>query len=620
MARAALAGIVPAPAHAEPHAEIDGLRNHMPLSQAQIQSVRALIESGRLPEAKAALQRALLRGPDLYGDTMMSYVLNELGEHTQALFYSERSIAASPADPGLRRNAARALIGLRRYEEAQAQYERAIAAAPDEAASHAGLASALQMQGRIADSLDALRAARARFPGERGVAFALASGLNRVGLSREAVAVTREIARANPADTDAWFAFASHANYAGGLSPAEVFGAHVGFGEALRRSVAPPQGWKPSPAPTARDKRPLRIGLLSPDLRAHAVTVFLEPILEGLDREAFEVVCFSASGVEDEVSQRLRGHAHAWRRVFGMQDASLAQAIRRESIDVLIELAGLTPGQRLGALTLRPAPVQATYLGYPNTTGVREIDFRLVDSVASPPGAAVLAVEALAPLDPCFLCYRPSPGAPEPAPAPSLGGAPFTFGSFNNISKLDEDVVALWSRILLETPGSRLALMHLATLDPRAPQWLPARFGAHGVDPARILVSRPFAGVVEVCRAYSVMDVALDPFPFNGATTTCDALYMGVPVVALEGDRFSSRQCASVLRAAGRGAWVAPTTDAYAALAVSLARDPALLARERDGLRAAFLRSPVCDAPAFCRRFEAAIRAMWSSACDRGAR
>lgn len=587
----------------------------MPLSQAQIQSVRAMIETGKFPEAKAALQRALARGPDLYGDTMMSYVLNELAEHTQALFFAERSIAAAPNDPGIRRNAARALVGLRRYADAQAQYERSIAAAPDDAPSHAGLASALQLQGRLADSLDALRAARERFPAERGVAFALASALNRMGRSREAVAVTRPIAEANPADTEAWFAFASHANYAGGLTPAEVFGAHAGFGEALRRSVVPPPGWKASAKPTNPDKRPLRVGVLSPDLRAHAVSVFLEPVLAGLNPSEIETVCFSATSVEDAVTARLKGHAGAWRRVHAMADAPLAQAVARESIDVLIELAGLTPGQRLGALTLRPAPVQATYLGYPNTTGVREIDFRLVDSVASPPGAAALAVETLAPLDPCFLCYGPPRDAPEPGPAPSLGGAPFTFGSFNNISKLDEDVVALWSRILCETPGSRLALMHLATLDPRAPQWLPARFEAHGVDPARILVMPPHMDVAGVWRAYSVMDVALDPFPFNGATTTCDALYMGVPVVALEGDRFSSRQCASVLRAAGCDPWVVRSPDEYAALAASLARDPALLRAARAGLRERFVASPVCDAPAFCRRFEGAVRAMWRAAC-----
>ncbi|MFN8011223.1 MAG: tetratricopeptide repeat protein [Holophagaceae bacterium] len=388
--------------------------------------------------------------------------------------------------------------------------------------------------------------------------------------------------------------------------------------EAWARVAAAAPGPRPRPRPRDPDPdRRLRVGFLSPDFRRHSCAFFLEPLFRHLDRARVEVLAYADVQARDDRTAAFEGWSDRFALVAGEDDDALEARIRAEAPDVLVDLAGHTGNNRLALFARRLAPVQATWLGCPGTTGLTAMDARLTDAIADPPGSSEAHhTEPLARLDPVFLCYQPPADAPEPAPAPSAGGAPFTFGSFNTLAKAGDRTVALWSTILRAAPGSRLLLKDKALPDPAHRAWVQSRFAAHGVDPARVLGVGWRAGDAEHLATYRHVDVALDPFPYNGTTTTCEALWMGVPVVTLEGRRHSGRVGASLLRAAGLGGLVAGGEEDYAALAVDLARDPARLAGLRVGLRERVAASPLCDGPGFARRFEAALRQLWRRAIE----
>lgn len=587
----------------------------MPLSQAQASAVHAHLLRGENAAAQAALQRAMLRGSDPNADTLMACALSGLMEFDRAMFFADRAAAAVPGalDPVLQR--ARALVGLGRLDQAYAEYERAHALAPDDPQPWAGMSFVLIERKRFVRAEAVCREALRRHPRDAALLGNLTTCLHEMGLTRQALDVCRDALRDHPRNLRLVAGLAQLSNYVGGLTPAEVFEAHRAHARLLAASGPAPL---PAAARDPRDaSRRIRLAVLSPDLRRHAVTFFFEPVLRELDKSAFEVSCYSAAPREDEHTDALRPHAARWRRVHTMTDPEIAALIRRDGADILLDLSGLTPGHRLGAVRLRPAPVQVTYLGSVSTTGLDEVDYRIVDSVTGPPGSEGHTTEALLRVDPCFLCYRPYPGGPAVAPPPCAAGPdmPITFGSFNNLAKLDDGCVALWSRLLHATPGSRLALMHTSTADPEIAGVVRPRFEAHGVSADRVLVLSPPPTLPDIFTRYAEIDIALDTFPFGGGTTTCDALYYGAPVVAMEGDRHAARHAASILRAAGMADLVARTPEEYLAIARTLASDRTTLARRRSSQRERFLDSPVCDAPAFARRFESALRGAWARWC-----
>ncbi|MFI4976963.1 MAG: glycosyltransferase, partial [Caulobacterales bacterium] len=275
---------------------------------------------------------------------------------------------------------------------------------------------------------------------------------------------------------------------------------------------------------------------------------------------------------------------------------------------------------RLTMFALKPAPVQATWLGYPNTTGLAAMDYRLVDAVTDPPGEAdAFATETLVRLEDGFLCYGPPPDAPEPAPPPSRASGVVTFGSFNNPSKLGDATLDAWAKLLERLPAARLLLKGGAFSDEGARQWFHARFEQRGVAPERVQLKGYAAHTADHLALYADIDIGLDPFPYNGTTTTCEALWMGVPVVALLGDRHAARVSASLLTRVGLEELIATDAPAYVDIAARLAGDPARLAEIRRTLRPRMAASPLTDAPAFARKLERAYRQMWTRWCDRTA-
>jgi predicted O-linked N-acetylglucosamine transferase (SPINDLY family) len=354
----------------------------------------------------------------------------------------------------------------------------------------------------------------------------------------------------------------------------------------------------------------LRVGFLSPDFRRHPVGDFTDQLFEHYDRSQIEVICYHDSVVDDDVSERLAAHVSRWVKTSGLSDDELVARIAGDELDVLIDLAGHT-GLRLRLLARRLAPVQATWLGYPATTGLSAIDYRVTDARADPPGHEALNSERLARLPHSYFCYRPRDITPLSAPLPALArSGEVTFGSFNIVPKISATTLELWAKVLRAVPRSRLFLKATGFAYTSVRDRLRAELGARGIDAGRI----EFRGWVTAghLEAYNEVDIALDTSPFNGATTTCEALWMGVPVVTVAGDRSPGRMGVSILTAAGCPDWIAADGDGFVAIAQRLAGDLGTLQTIRGSLRAKLSKSPLMDGKAFARDFEQVLRTIVS--------
>ncbi len=366
--------------------------------------------------------------------------------------------------------------------------------------------------------------------------------------------------------------------------------------------------------------RRLRIGYVSPDLRDHACAYFLEPLLAHHDAREVEVFAYAElRKPPDAVTSRLRALVDHWCETRALSDSELALRMRADGIDIAVDLAGHTKLNRLPAFAHRPAPVIVSWLGYPGTTGMGAIGWRITDAIADPPGLPDAQYsESLVRLARPFLCYRPPQGAPEVAKPPQGRAGRVAFGCFNNPAKISGPVAQAWTRLLDAVPGSILVLKAFWNEARHAGPRARALFEAAGLAPER-LAMRPWSGAVAShLAAYGEIDVALDPFPYNGATTTCEALWMGVPVVTLAGQRHSGRVGASLLAGAGLDELIARDVDDYVAIAAGLATDPPRLASLRAGLRPLVAASSLCDEPGFARAVEGAYRDLWRKWCETG--
>ncbi len=388
-----------------------------------------------------------------------------------------------------------------------------------------------------------------------------------------------------------------------------VFAEHVAFGRTLPKFRPPGSVTVPDPA------RRLRIAFLSPDLREHSVAYFLEPMLQHLDRGAFEIFLYHDHAIVDAVSARLRSLAAGWRHFAGQADGVVEKAIREDAPDVLIDLAGHTGLNRLPLFARRLAPVQVTYLGYPNTTGLREMDYRFVDACTDPaPEAETLHTEKLVRFSPTAWSYLAPAHAPEPAPPPSLVARHVTFGSFNNLTKATDGTMRRWARVLDAVPGSRLLIKSGGLDEPAVRDPLLRRLAAAGLG-GRVELLPHARDTASHLDLYGRVDVALDTFPYHGTTTTCEALWMGVPVVTLAGDRHVSRVGVSLLAALGHREWIAAQEDDYVRIAAALAQDTERRTALRRSLRDEMRLSLLCDHAGQARRFGMALRECWQQWC-----
>lgn len=388
-------------------------------------------------------------------------------------------------------------------------------------------------------------------------------------------------------------------------SPEELLAEHRACGALMEQGLPPPASF----GGIGDAGRPLRVGYVSGDFAGHAVSLFIEPVLERHDRGSFEVTCYDNRAQGDAVTERLRSYPVRWRRIAALDDAALASLIREDAIDVLVDLAGHTALNRLGAFARRCAPVQVTYLGYPATTGLSAMDYRLTDALADPPGDSdAHYTERLVRLPGCLWCYRPE----LPSVAERWRAQPgITFGSLNNGRKLSARIVQLWADVLVATPGSRLVIASLA--DGMLRRRVLGQFAAAGVDPERIQ-SVPWLSPVKFADLHASIDIALDSFPFGGGTTTIEALWHGVPVVTLPGATFASRAGKSILGHVGVPELVARNETDFVSIAVGLAADRARVARLHAELPARLGASSIMDEAGFVRGLEQAYREMSAGA------
>ena len=393
--------------------------------------------------------------------------------------------------------------------------------------------------------------------------------------------------------------------------PATVFERHARFGRMMASRVPPLYAGRHRNAPDPG--RRLRVGYVSRNFLRHSVAFFAEPVIAGHDRTRFEVYGYHTHSVVDETTQRIASRVDAWRHVGVEDDETLARRIFDDGIDILVDLGGHTKRNRLGVFARRPAPVQITWLGYPDTTGVAGIDYRITDEIADPaPEADARHTERLLRLPAPFLCYAP----PADSPAVALRGpGPVVFGSFNMLAKVNDATVGLWSRVLCEVPDSRMVLKSAALAHRETAARVLSAFEARGIARERIVLKGWADERSDHLAAYGEIDIALDTHPYNGTTTTCEALWMGVPVVTLEGVAHMSRVGSTLLRAVGLSELVAPDAGAYVAAAVALGREDARRTALRAGLRARLEASSLLDAQRFTRGYESALRHVWEEWC-----
>lgn len=389
---------------------------------------------------------------------------------------------------------------------------------------------------------------------------------------------------------------------------------HREFGARLEDAVAP----RFAPFRNSREpERRLRIGYVSCDFNQHPVAWFMLPVIEGRDRARFEVYCYSTGSKVDEVTREIEQRADGWRHAAGWPDAELADTINRDGIDVLVDLTGHAGVMRLGVFAQQPAPVQATWLGYLNTTGLSRIQYRLCDAYTDPPGLTErLHTETLIRLPHSQWCYRPVVSASHAAEPPCARNGCITFGSFNHAPKLSPTVRRLWCEILARLPDSRMVVVGMPEGQSR--DRLLEDFRRAGIAASRLTIA-PRVPLDEYFRWFDEVDIALDSMPYSGGTTTCDTLWMGVPVVTFAGPRSVSRSAASILTTAGLGDWIGATPEDYVRLAVEFARDGARLAGLRGSLRQRLRESPLMDEAGFVPDLEDAYRRMWRGWCANAA-
>ena len=475
--------------------------------------------------------------------------------------------------------------------------------------SNLGL-SLLEKPGHIAEGMECLEKALQLDPFLVAASSARALGLQRLYKTEESLDLHNSILWMEPQNTRVLSARNMLLNYLRLQDRQSVFEAHKEFGVLFTEEER-----EVFFNPKEPDKK-LRVGFISPDLRHHSVAFFLKPLLQNLDPLRVETLLYHCHHIEDSTSSTLQKLAKKWTNLNGVEDDAAADLIRKDALDILIDLAGHSAMNRLPLLARGLAPVQISYLGYPNTTGVPAITHRLVDEITDPSGEAdAFATEKLIRFSPCAWSYE----APADAPSPAMphDASSVIFGSFNNFLKVTDQTLSVWAKILARVPNSRLFIKSMFLEDPDVRKNVFERISHAGIHENQIEISGFLAATEAHLVAYNQVDVALDTFPYNGTTTTCEALWMGVPVVSLIGDRHAARVGLSLLSAIGHAEWATENEEAYIEKAVALAQDRPLRFHLRDSLRSEVTASILCDSTAQAHHFENALRQIWLDWCTR---
>lgn len=579
-----------------------------------------LVRRQRFEEGARLLGRALKQGPGrAQWWNLYAYALRQTGHAEPARRAWHRAIAIDPQSWEAHNNLGVLCRMMRRLDEAIAHLKRAHELAPNDPVTEANLSHALLNLGQLSQADDHARSILRRFPEHPDGWLMHGFALAQQARADDAVeAFIRAHALSSP-PSNAMLSNALFASmYSDQRSAADIVTLHRELAARIRPPAMQTTTGECTVTATlpahSRDRdaqRRLRVGFVSADLRRHPVATFFEPVLEQLDRDRIETLCYFTGEEGDAVTARLRQQAQHWRDCAGHSDAQLLDRIRADAPDILIDLAGHTACNRLAVFRARPAPVQATWIGYPGTTGLPEMDWLIADDMLCPPGSDALYSERVYRLPGTAWRYRAPADAPDVAPAPMLRNGFITFGSYNNLPKLSDRTLRLWACALQAVPGARLRLKALAFADQTTREATRERFAAFGLSPDHLQIEPP-SPPDQFLGSYADIDIALDPLPYNGGTTSCEALWMGVPVVTLAGASFCARMTASFASSIGLGELIAGNEQDYVAIARRLANHGDRLATLRGGLRESMRHSPLCDTAGGARALERACRHFWT--------
>ena len=568
---------------------------------------------GKFTDAIDSFQQALASNPydaKVYYNLGMAFKIQ--GKIGEAIDCYQRALNFKPDYADANNGLGNALLAQDKFDEAIACYQRALVLNPNYIEAHNNLGVAFENQGQLTEAVVSFQQALVLNPNDAKAHNNLATVKKNQGMISEAIEHYQKALEIKPtyaiAHTNLLFAL----NYAVNYDRATIFAAHQKFNE---QHALPLAGTIKTHLNENQPQRKLKIGYISPNFHKHAVAYFIEPILAHHDHHQFEIFCYYNSLRTDAVTQRLQRYADHWFNCSKLSDEELAEHIRHNQIDILIDLAGHTDGNRLLVFARKPAPVQVTYLGYPNTTGFTTIDYRITDSYMDPQGITEpFNSETLIRMPASYFCYHPDADSPQINDLPAQKNGYITFSSLNNYCKLNPQLFALWAQILHAVTGSKLLVKTKSLIDSATRSTLLEQFGKLDIEPERLILEN-ITPAPAYLQTYHQVDIGLDSYPFTGGTTTCEALWMGVPVVTLVGDRHASRQGFSILSALGLTELIAYSPEEYVDICVKLASDTKYLQQLRTEMRTRMQESPLMDGASFTSHLETAYRNMWEKWC-----
>ena len=584
------------------------------MARAHLNRGNILLASGDAQAALTTYETALSHDPAYAAAHYNSgNALVALGRGADALAAYKHAISLKPNFVDAEVALGAVLDDLGQFDAAAASYRRALAMQPEYAQVHSNLGNVLKELGQFRDAAASYRHCLEIQPNYAEGHNNLGNVLKDLGQLGEAEACYRRALHLNPGYAEAHSNLLFLLNYSDKKDPSLLLSEARQYGEALTRQARAATIIRNNRGPD----RCLRVGFVSGDFRTHPVSYFFQGVLAELVLQTsgrLEFVCYHNHVSSDKVTDRIKSLCHGWCSIVGLPDEDAALRIKDDGIDILIDLAGHTAHNRLPLFSWKPAPLQLSWLGYFATTGLTAIDYLIADPWTLPESEEANFTEKIWRLPETRLCFSPPDENVEVSPLPALSNGYLTFACFNNLTKMNDKVVTLWAQVLTAVPDSRLFLKSPQLKEAFIQQGVAERFALAGVDPGR-LIMEGLSSRAEYLKTYQRVDIALDPFPYTGGTTTCEALWMGVPVLTLAGERFLSRQGVGMMMNAGLPEWIAAGSEDYLARAVLHGNDLKRLASLRVGLRQQVLASPLFNAERFAHHFEQALRNIWQHWC-----
>ncbi len=567
-------------------------------------------EIGRAPDAATMASRAVtLRPDDAELQTNLAVALLGTEQPDAALAAAQRAVELSPKSPEAQNALGSAYLALRQREQAISAFQAAVASGPGFADATRNLALAYQEAKRLGEALETYQLATERWPDDAAAQAGLARTARMMGRSDRAIEAYRKAVSLSPGNrryhSNLLFSLIGSADLDGESLLAEHRAWHDNHASTLAPSA-------PTYSNSVDPDRRLKIGYVSADFRAHPVGRIAQPVIAAHDRKVVEVFCYSGTAKPDGITAKTESASDNWRSVDNMADDALCNLIADDQIDILVDLSGHSARNRLTVFGRKPAPIQASWMGYMSTTGLTAIDYYIGDDVHTPEQFDHHFSEKVYRLRRNLTCFKPPEEAPAIGPLPAASSEFVTFGCFGNPGKITSACIELWADLLKTVIGSRLILRYQGYEDPVVRQDFTKRFSEFGIEASRI----DFEGSTsyrEVLETYNRMDIALDTYPYSGTMTTMEALWMGVPVVTLAGNRTLTRQSAGQLSAAGLDDLITNDAEAFVSVASSLAGDMEQMTNYRTTMRRRLSDSPLCDAADLARALESAYRDMWLS-------